>query len=429
MTTENIDYYIVKPGDTLATIIAKTGVSRATLVKCNHQETIKKLNAGDVLYLNQQTAFSVQVLFLDALRHPIENLVYRIEVDYKKITGKTPKNGLLDEFITLNAQSKIQIYIKDLQGNWQQITSSVSDYGKKLITAVSPYLVFKDKLQPHPPRAPTTPEPPKTQPAPVPKGKQPPLPAPPSGEPTPNNAHVKKRKGKGKHGESVIHLGVDLPEGFLQLFTHYNPLAITKEDWNDTAKNLACEVNVLKAIAQVESAGAAFWRTNLNDGAYIPQILFERMHFSTFTHGQYDKDYPDISGPRRSAGTFGNNQMQYLRLINAYRLDKNAALKSCSWGKFQILGENYGLCREHDVVSFVTKMATNEAKQLELFAVFIRNKMDRKNKREAYGTLLWHAVQQKDWENIARYYNGPKYKKYNYDTKLYQTYENMDKEG
>ena len=146
-------------------------------------------------------------------------------------------------------------------------------------------------------------------------------------------------------------------------------------------------------------------------------------------HGQYDKDYPDISGPRRSAGTFGNNQMQYLRLINAYRLDKNAALKSCSWGKFQILGENYGLCREHDVVSFVTKMATNEAKQLELFAVFIRNKMDRKNKREAYGTLLWHAVQQKDWENIARYYNGPKYKKYNYDTKLYQTYENMDKEG
>ncbi|OOV89142.1 hypothetical protein MF4836_34345 [Pseudomonas sp. MF4836] len=32
---------------------------------------------------------------------------------------------------------------------------------------------------------------------------------------------------------------------------------------------------------------------------------------------------------------------QYERLITAYRLDEEAALQACSWGKFQIMGFNY----------------------------------------------------------------------------------------
>ena len=35
---------------------------------------------------------------------------------------------------------------------------------------------------------------------------------------------------------------------------------------------------------------------------------------------------------------YHSSASSYLRLMNAYRLDKQAALQSASWGKFQIMG-------------------------------------------------------------------------------------------
>ena len=437
MSTENIDYHIVKPGDTLATITAKTGVARAALVKYNPLDTIKKLNAGDVLYLNKETAFSVQVLFLDALRHPLENLVYRVEVDYKEITGKTAKNGLLDEFITSNARSQIQVYIKDLQGNWQHIASSVSDYGKKLITAVSPYLVFNDQLQPHPPRAPTTPEPPAAKPASVPKGKQPPLPAPPTGSSTPNNPHVKKRHGTGKHGESVIHLEVDLPQELMQMFALYHAAPITEALWERTANQLGCEVEVLKAFALVETQGDPYWRLNSENGAQIPNILYERHIFHINTKGIYDHDHADISWPigyvkQKHLGENNRHMpdrmvekmdiypkaygISYLRLIAAYRLNKNAALRACSWGMFQILGDSFHDSGLTSVDEFVKRMCTSESAQIKLLAQFIIHKN---------GGRLWTAIKVKNWKDIAYNYNGPSYTTNNYDILLHSAYEKI----
>lgn len=38
-----------------------------------------------------------------------------------------------------------------------------------------------------------------------------------------------------------------------------------------------------------------------------------------------------------------------VRLIQAFRLDPQAVLKACSWGKFQIMGDSYSLCAVPDI--------------------------------------------------------------------------------
>ena len=102
----------------------------------------------------------------------------------------------------------------------------------------------------------------------------------------------------------------------------------------------------------------------------------------------------------------------YLRLIEAYRLDEDAALRSCSWGKFQVMGDNFGACGAGDLKVFINAMCTSEYEQLRMLSGFIRKK-----------SRLWTAVKTRDWEAIALNYNGPGYKTFSYDTKLKAAYE------
>jgi len=448
MATENVDYYIVRSGDTLNAIAAKTGNSRANLVKYNDIRNIHRLKAGEVLFLNKETAFSVQVLFIDALRHPIENLIYRIVVDRKAHSGRTPANGLCPELITLHARSTVQVSVRDELGNWHDLVTTQSGYGKKRITITSPYYSFKSKLEPHPPEAPIAPQPPE-QKTPTPENKQPPLPAQPQGTPNKNNPNTKQYKKKGKKGESVIQIGIELPQQLLAYMQAYDGSMLSEDDWEKYAKDLGCEANVLKAIAQVESGGRdAFWIINDTTAhrVYAPKIMFERHYFSRLTGGRYDQTHPDISWPipyrkaklqgthdeKMASGTVSktdirDNQQDYLRLINAYRLDDQAALQSASWGKFQVLGVNYLACGAKSIEEFSMSMCKSESGQIQWLAGFIRNKprawKDQKNKAQGKEISLWDAVKFKNWDAIAFNYNGPRYKENDYAKKMKDAYE------
>jgi LysM repeat protein len=419
------DVYIVKKGDTLSGIAKKTGHSLGSLVRFNSIKNPNKIEVGQAIYLSERAAFSVQALFLDALRHPIENLAYRLVIDGKVHQGKTRADGLTEQKVSRDARSKVEIHSKDYLGNWQQLGSTISDYGQKLITLVSPYVSFKDQLEPHPPEAPSTPQP--TGQPDKPKATQPPLPPKPAGPPSKNNPSVRPQKTKGRHGESVIKIGIDLPQDLLQYMQAYEDKPITEKDWERYAGFLECEVNMLKAIGQKESKGSAFWQLQDGQGAHVPAILYERHFFRRLTKGRYDQSHPDLSGPFGKA--YGPHSKQYLRLLNAYRLDPSAALMSASWGMFQILGANYMYCGYRDVRAFVEKMCKNEQGQLDMLARFIRNKpsawKDPKNKALGKRTSLWGAVKTKDWPAIAFNFNGPAYRTNHYDTDLKAIYEKL----
>ncbi len=99
---------------------------------------------------------------------------------------------------------------------------------------------------------------------------------------------------------------------------------------------------------------------------------------------------------------YGGYSKSHLRLVNTYRLNSNAALKSCSWGMFQIMGEEHlGSSGVSNFADWIKSMCTSEAAQLIQFRNFIRNKA---------GGKLHQVVKDKDWQAIALYYNGAGYK-------------------
>ncbi len=386
---ELTDPYYVQKGDTLGAIAKRSGKSLQDLMRWNGIKNANQLQVGISLNLSEESAFGVSILFLDALRSPIENLRYKILYDGKAMSGITSNTGFLPRLVTRDAKSQVEVWIQDLQGHWQNLCKQTSGFGHKLITLVSSSVIVKGETEKHPQTAPARPEAPPPKSSSANAGKQPVRPPAASGTQSKNSPAVKTQTTKGKQGQSIIQISVDIPQGLTELFNNYVGGEITDKQWDETAKSIECEPEVLKAIAEVESGGrSAFWRLNKEDGRYIPAILYERHCFSKATQHKYDKDHPDISWPTgyRKKNQLGKADVKmsdgkvdtddiysdyasaYLRLINAYRLDPIAALKSCSWGKFQVMGENYALCGMPDFQKFAEAMSTSEAQQIELLA-------------------------------------------------------------
>ncbi|RZK45517.1 MAG: N-acetylmuramidase family protein, partial [Pedobacter sp.] len=104
---------------------------------------------------------------------------------------------------------------------------------------------------------------------------------------------------------------------------------------------------------------------------------------------------------------------QHERLAKAIRINETAALKSASWGAFQIMGFNHEKCGFKSVQEFVKAMEKDEYSQLDSFCKYL------------CATHLDVNLKNLDWKGFARGYNGPDYVKNQYDTKLakaYQTY-------
>ncbi len=417
------DPYRVRPGDTLSGIAKRSGRSTAELQRLNGLADPRRLQAGQTLYLSHASARGLSVQFLDALRHPIASLPYRLSIDGHVTQGRTGADGTVAQQVVKDAGSALALSVQDVHGRWRHLVDTSAGVGHRFITLVSGALVFPGHTGPHPAGVSTA----------APGTARPPRPALPSpqGEATKNNPAVRTRVAKGALGQPVLQVAVDLPQGLMDLFRLYSGEAITEKLWSDTAEGLKCETAVLKAIADVESKEAAFVLVNKAGGLWRPNILYERHYFSQLTSGRHDHD-PDISWPKpfRSRSRLGHQDKDmpsgsvgevdiygsrsYLRLIKAYRLDADAALQSCSWGKFQVTGREYATCRMPTPAAFIELLCTSEVKQIEMLATFIRHKADGK---------LWKAVKAKDWDKIALYYNGAQYKIFSYHTKLRTAYE------
>ncbi|GAA3770909.1 N-acetylmuramidase family protein [Terriglobus aquaticus] len=178
----------------------------------------------------------------------------------------------------------------------------------------------------------------------------------------------------------------------------------SEDDYQQAAKRLNCEVRAIKAVTAIESPKGPY------DKMGRPTILFERHYFSRLTLRRYDGRYPAISNPVAGGYSFPEPD-QYVRLQHAYALNADAALKSASWGAFQIMGANFAAAGYGTVGQFVRAMCQSVGQQLDAFVSFIHS-----------NPTLLHAIQQKNWAAFANSYNGPSYRKNLYDTKLAAAY-------
>lgn len=173
----------------------------------------------------------------------------------------------------------------------------------------------------------------------------------------------------------------------------------------------------LFALKEVESNGSGFQDVRKDildldgpggflDGPEMPKILFEAHIFSKLTGGKYDRHYPNISSAKWNRALYKAGQAEYLRLWEAMKLDQTAALKSASWGLFQIMGMNHGACGYATVQAFVEAMKQTEVKHLEACIAFCNH------------NNLLRPLREGNWAKFAAGYNGSGYAANQYDKKL-----------
>lgn len=179
---------------------------------------------------------------------------------------------------------------------------------------------------------------------------------------------------------------------------------LTEQDYKEAAQFLGCDVPTIKAVAKVESLNSGFYRNG------EPKILFEGHIFHKLTNGKYStSENADISYPKWKTRYYRYNQ--HKRLQKAVKLDRDAALKSASWGKFQIMGFNHKLAGFNTLQEFVNAMYRSEKEHLKAFVNYVKNRH------------LDDELRNHDWVRFAYYYNGPGFAKNRYDEKLAYWYD------
>lgn len=192
---------------------------------------------------------------------------------------------------------------------------------------------------------------------------------------------------------------------------------LTTPDYVFAASLLNCEVAALRAVIQVETGGRAGIMTN-----GLPPILFEghvfwrELRARGINPALYRKGNESILYQNWTKAYYKGGTAEWNRLLQARKINTDAANASASWGILQIMGNNYKACGCKSVSEFVEEMCAGDPFQLMLGATFIKN-----------NPKILSALRAKDWATFARYYNGPSYSQNKYDQKLKIAYERFRK--
>lgn len=456
------DYYTVAKGDTLSKIAKSHATTVQELIKLNEIANPNKLSVGQRLALKKEVVLGVQPLFLDRNRDPIEGLEYMLEYAGKAIRGVTGANGLGKKTFTETAEDEVKILVKRLDGTVKEVGKVVSGYGNKLVTLISQRIKIEASTEKHPDvklgERPNPKE--KTEPAHDPAKKQPPT----TGK---ENLGNKTKATKTLDGKPVTVVEGDIPD--FSYLDKYSDEKLEANDYELAAKELDVEVAAIKAFALVESGGSGY--TKIGERV-VPKILYERHKFSAKTNHKYSAKYPDISLPNAyynknakyvpadsaykksrnipedvdfyrpinkkdskdvkdsavkldemlktgkatvEKDKYAEGLGSYKRLSKAYQLNRDAALESCSWGAFQIMGEYWSTMKYSSIFDFVKAMSRSQKEQLKAFVAYIKY----------VNPSIKKHLANKDWAATAKAYNGPGYKEYNYDTKLEAAYKKI----
>lgn len=195
---------------------------------------------------------------------------------------------------------------------------------------------------------------------------------------------------------------------------------ITQADIDTEAADIKVPSRALAAILHVETSGFGFLQDNK------PKVLFERHIFykQLVALGKQDlatklmTSNPSLCNTTPGGYSVGANaeergQREHQRLATAASYCREAALNSASWGVGQLMGFNWKQCGYASQQQFINAMYGSSLQQLDGMTRFIKS----------IGNLL-RGLQATppDWQAVARFYNGERYRDNKYDTKLASWY-------
>lgn len=172
--------------------------------------------------------------------------------------------------------------------------------------------------------------------------------------------------------------------------------------------------DVVHALIEVETRGTGF------DSKGRVIILFEPHKFYANLRGKGDKlsaaVEQGLAYPKWGMKKYPKDS--YPRLEKAIEIDETAALRSCSWGMGQVMGDNFRMLGYDSVQDMVSAFAEDEEAQLKGMIDFIKSAgIDDDLRRIERKAKSGQKVTAADWVPVVRVYNGPGYLKNNYHTR------------
>ena len=152
-------------------------------------------------------------------------------------------------------------------------------------------------------------------------------------------------------------------------------------NYTQAAHLLNIEIATIRAIHQVESAGRSGF---LPDGRTL--ILFEGHIFWNQLKKQginpelHQETNQDILFPVWDKSSYRGGAAEYTRLHRACLIHHGAALRSASWGMFQIMGFNHKLCGFDSVFTYTAAMQLSQSNQFDAFISFIQNNIEKNHR-------------------------------------------------
>jgi len=202
--------------------------------------------------------------------------------------------------------------------------------------------------------------------------------------------------------------GVAGPRTQAALTGKVDPRALTQETIARVANELGCDVAAIQAVVEVESPNGGY----LPDGRVV--ILFER-HVFWRELDSIGYDPAQINLPAsicsQQRGGYVGGAGEYARLAQAATINREAAYRSCSWGRFQIMGYHATALGYESAMHMALAFEASEAQHLFAFSAFVQLDAD-----------LLKALRNRKWPAFAKIYNGPAYADNLYDTKLARAY-------
>lgn len=189
------------------------------------------------------------------------------------------------------------------------------------------------------------------------------------------------------------------------------PPRLSDSDYQDAASMLGIDVAIIRAVAEVESSGSGFLQSGRPKVLFEGHVFWKQLKEAGIDPTKFTSGNEDILYEKWSKEHYVGGAGEYSRLKRAMAIHEEVALKSASWGLFQIMGFNHGACGFGSVQDYVSAMYRSEREHLLALCNFISRTISR-------GKKLVQYLRDEDWNGFFRGYNGSGYSENGYDKRF-----------
>jgi hypothetical protein len=174
------------------------------------------------------------------------------------------------------------------------------------------------------------------------------------------------------------------------------------------ANKVGVDAATLRAVLEVETAGAGFDAKNRLKLLFEPHIFYQQLGPG---RKRDEAGRRGLAYPKAGTRPYPPLSKRYDQISQAMAINETSALNSASWGLPQIMGFNHKAAGFPSATVMVESMLEGEDQQLEAFANLLSD------------WKLATSLRKRDWRTFSLRYNGKNALRNGYDRKLGVAFE------